>query len=409
MTPLLRGIRVVEVGAVVLAPLAGQILGDLGADVIKVEPLSGDVARDSHPRNAGDGALFINNNRNKRMITLDLKHPLGHQALAKVIGTSDVFLHNMRIDAAKRLKLSFEDVRKINPRIVYCEAIGFGQRGQYRDRPAYDDIIQAASGLAGLSAERGGDPDFVPTIVADKVAALHVVYGILAALLARARGLEDSVRVEIPMFETMVSFVLNEHLAGATFAEVGALGYPRLMSRDRRPHPTLDGWIAVLPYTKQQWVRFLKEIGREDICQEPWFVDGRKRQSYIDHLYAIVAESLRSRTTKDWMTALSACDVPCSEVNRLQDLMSDPHLNEIGFFDVDPTFPPEIRRTLPQPVHFDGVERQPDRPPTNLGRDTRLVLLECGHDDAMIDDLIQAGVAHADEATARPSAPGRSA
>ena len=400
MTPLLRGIRVVEVGAVVLGPLAGQILGDLGAEIIKVEPLAGDVARNSHPGGADGGALFVNNNRNKRMIALDLKHPLGQQALAKVIATSDVLLHNMRADAAERLMLGFQHVAKINPRIVYCEAIGFGQRGRYRDRPAFDDIIQAASGLAGLSAERGSDPDFISTILADKVAALHVVYGILAALLAQARGQQGPVRVEVPMFEAMVSFVLNEHLSGATFSDDGQLGYPRLMSRDRRPYPTADGWIAVLPYTKPQWIRFLREVGREDVTEEAWFIDDRTRQSRVDHLYAIVAECLRSRTTGEWMAALSACDIPCSEVNRLRDLLDDPHLADIGFFDVDPSFPKGIRRTLPQPVQFEGIGSEADRPPASLGNDSRQVLRECGHDDAEIDALIAAGAAFASEPSA---------
>lgn len=393
MTPLLKGVRIIEVGAVVLGPLAGQILADLGADVIKIEPLTGDVARDSHPSGSGDGALFINNNRNKRMIALDLKQPRGREALATLVAKSDVLMHNMRIDAAERLGLGFDAIAAINPRIVHCAAIGFGQRGRYRDRPAFDDIIQAASGLAGLSAQRGGEPQFMPTILADKVAALHVVYGILAALIARNNGREGAIKVEVPMFEAMVSFVMNEHLAGATFADDGALGYPRVMSPDRRPYRTADGWVAVLPYTGEQWRRFLDEAGRNDIAREAWFTNPRTRQSRIDDLYAIVAEVLTGRTTAEWIAALSKRDVPCAEVNLLDDLLDDPHLAEVGFFDVDPAFPAEIRRTLPQPVEFSGLDAERDRPPGALGQDTRAVLRECGLSDADIDALIDAGVA----------------
>jgi crotonobetainyl-CoA:carnitine CoA-transferase CaiB-like acyl-CoA transferase len=391
--PLLKGVRVLEIGAVVLGPLAGQILADLGAEVIKVEPVTGDVARHSHPSGGSDGALFINNNRNKRMVALDLKHPQGRATFDRLLAASDVLLHNMRIDAAARLGLGFDDVAAINPRIVHCAAIGFGQRGRYRNRPAFDDIIQAASGIAGLPAQRGGEPQFMPTILADKVAALHVVYGVLAALVARGNGREGPIRVEVPMFEAMTSFVLNEHLAGATFEEHGALGYPRVLSRDRRPFRTADGWIAVLPYTGDQWRRFLDEIGRNDISAAPWFADARARQARIDELYAIVAGALPSRETAAWIDALSARDVPCAEVNLLDDLLADPHLADVGFFAVAPGFPAEIRRSLPQPVEFGGVDAEQDRPPGTLGQDTRAVLRECGLDDARIDALIDAGAA----------------
>jgi crotonobetainyl-CoA:carnitine CoA-transferase CaiB-like acyl-CoA transferase len=393
--PLLQGIRVLEVGAVVLGPLAAQILADLGAEVIKVEPLTGDVARESHPSVNGEGALFINNNRNKRMIALDLKHPQGRATLNRLIARSDVFLHNMRIDAAARLGLQFDQVAAINPTIIHCAAIGFGQGGRYRDRPAFDDIIQAASGLAGLSAQCGGEPRFMPTILADKVAALHVVYGVLAALVARGNGREGPMHVEVPMFEAMVSFVLNEHLAGATFADDGPLGYPRVMSPDRRPYRTADGWIAVLPYTGDQWRRFLDEAGRKDVCAEPWFIDARLRQARIDDLYAVVAQVVPSRTTADWITALSARDIPCSEVNLLEDLLVDPHLDDIGFFDAGPGYPADIRRALPQPVIFEGIDAAPDSPPGLLGQDTRNILAECGFDDREIDALIAAGALHA--------------
>lgn len=392
MLPLLNGIRVIEVGAVVLGPYAGQILGDLGAEVIKVEALDGDIARNAHPSGEGGGALFVNNNRNKKLIALDLKSPDGRAALARLVATADVLFHNMRIDAADRLGLGFDAIAAINPRIVHCAAIGFGQRGRYRDRPAFDDIIQAASGVAGLASASGGDPRFVPTILADKVAALHAVYGILAALLARANGREGPIRVEVPMFEAMAAFLLNEHLSAATFDAAGTTGYPRILSPDRRPFRTADGWIAVLPYTDRQWRAFLAEAGREDVIAQPWFGDARQRQQRIGELYALLATTLPARTTADWIAALTARDIPCSQVSGTDDLLTDPHLAEIGFFDVPDSYPPGIVRSLPQPVRFDGIAPQPDIAPRAIGADSRAVLAQCGLDDEQIDALIAAGI-----------------
>ena len=393
MTPLLQGIRIVEVGSIVLGPYAGQILGDLGADVIKVEPLPGDFARESHPRGvAVDGALFVNNNRNKRALAIDLKRDEGRAAFSRLLAKSDVLLHNMRVDAAERLGLTFDAVARVNPRIVYCAALGFGQGGRYRDRPAYDDIIQAASGLAALCAGSNGAPTFVPTIIADKVTALHVVHGVLAALLARARGFAGPIALEVPMFEAMVGFLMNEHLAGATFEEQGTTGYPRILSANRRPFRTADGWIAVLPYTAEQWRRFLEAIGRADVCEESWFRDARVRQVRIDELYAIAAEALPRATTNEWLAILSASDIPCSKVNSLDDLLQDGHLADVGYFHVDPSYPEDIKRALRQPIHFSGIATCWDRPPPPLGADSRAVLGQCGLEAAEIDALIADGV-----------------
>jgi len=392
MLPLLKGVRIIEVGTVVLGPYAGQILADLGAEVVKVEALQGDIARNAHPAGPGGGALFVNNNRNKRMLAIDLKQPAGQAALAKLIGSADVLFHNMRVDAAERLGLGFDAVAAINPGIIHCAAIGFGQRGPYRNRPAFDDIIQAASGLAGIEATAGVDPRFVPTVLADKVAALHAVYAILAALVARANGRTDAIKVEVPMFEALAAFLLNEHLAGATFADDGSLGYPRILSPNRRPFRTADGWIAVLPYTDRQWQSFLAEVGRNDILEMSWFADPRQRPAHIDRLYSIVAECLPKRTTIAWLETLSARDIPCSRVAGLRDLLDDPHLTEIGFFDVPEGFPDGIKRALPQSVIFENVASLPDVPARDLGADSRALLGEAGLDEAEIDMLIDSGV-----------------
>lgn len=391
MLTLLNNLRILEISTVVMGPLAGQILADLGAEVIKVEPLEGDAARNAHPQAAaGMGALYVNNNRNKKTIALDLRNPESRPIIERLIARSDVLLHNLRPESAERLGIGFNATAQINPKIVYCSAIGFGQAGRYRNRPAYDDIIQAVSGLAGIAAEE--EPRFVPTILADKVCALHAVYGILAALLARSNGREGAIEVQVPMFEAMVSFLLNEHLAGATFSPDGKVGYPRILSAHRRPHRTSDGWIAVLPYTGEQWRRFLIEIGRPEICNESWFIDPPTRQSRIDELYAIASSALGGRTTAQWMETLSSLDVPCSEVNRMEDLLDDPHLADVDFFSTSPEYPPEIVRSLPQPVRVQGAETQPNHAPPTLGANTREILQSLAFSNEEIHQMTKTGV-----------------
>lgn len=393
MIPLLAGTRILELSTVVMGPFAGQILADLGAEVIKVEPIEGDVARASQPQANGMGALYVNNNRNKRGIAVDLKSKGGKAIIDKLLQRSDVLLHNMRPDAAARLGLSFDAVAALNPRMIYCSAIGFGQRGRYRGKPAFDDVIQAAAGLAGLAEHNGEDPRFIPTILADKVGALHAVYGILAALVARANGRQEALRVEVPMFEALTSFVLNEHLAAATFQEDGKVGYSRVLSPDRRPYRTRDGWIAVLPYTTEQWRRFLVEAGRADVLDQSWFHQADSRHTRIDYLYSVIASVLPQRDSSDWLETLSRLDIPCSQVNRLEDLLEDPHLHDVDFFHVGERYPSTIKRMLPQPVVFGGVASQADIPPPALGEDTRVVLSECGYSQVEIDELLAKGIA----------------
>ncbi len=393
MIPLLKGINVLEMSSVVMGPFVGQILADLGADVIKIEPLSGDIARETHPSPVkGLGALYLNNNRNKRVIALDIKHPAGSEVAKRLLKKSDVFLHNMREEAAERVGFGYAAAKAINPKIIYCAAIGYGQRGRYRDKPAYDDVIQAASGLAGLSQYLGNDPQFFPTIVADKVGALYAVYGILAALVARAQGHDESIKVEMSMFEALASFVLNEHLAGGTFTDTDpSVGYHRILSPNRRPYKTSDGWIVVLPYTFNQWTSFFREVGRTDILESGWLQDSTERSRRVNYLYGEIAKSLTDRSTDEWHAKLSKLDIPCSRVNSVADLLEDPHLEDVGFFKLNGEFPPEVKRAIPQPVQFTGIDPQPDKAAPPLGANTREILRACGYDGSEIEALLARG------------------
>lgn len=395
MVPLLQGITVLEISSVVMGPFAGQVLADLGAEVIKIEPLAGDLARQTHPTSPSGGlsALYSNNNRNKKVIALDLKAESGRAIAKRLLAKCDVFLHNLRIDAIERLGLGYEAAIVINPQIIYCSAIGYGQKGRYRDRPAFDDVIQAACGLAGLSQRMGSVPQFVPTIVADKVGALYTVYGVLAALIGRLKGNKAAIKVEVPMFEALTSFVLNEHLAGATFANSDiSAGYNRVLSPNRKPHKTKDGWLVVLPYTTEQWMRFLKEIGRNDILNEKWFQDAMERACRIDFLYGEISGSLAAKTTDGWIETLSALDVPFSRVNTIDDVLADPHLNDVNFFALNGDYPAEVKRAIPQPVLFEGVDKKPDRAAPTLGFDSRKILKFCEYNAAEIEDLFARGI-----------------
>jgi len=386
MIPLLQGLRILDLTTVILGPYGTQILGDLGAEVIKIEPPEGDSMRPVAPLapNGAVSAIFANFNRNKRSVVLDLKTEGGKAALIKLIATADAFVHNMRQEAMDKLGFTLTAVRAANPRIIYAAAVGFGRHGRYAGRPAYDDVIQAASGFAGLFQMRDGTPLYAPSIAADKVSGIHLAYAVLAALLYGERSGEVPGYIEVPMFELMAAFSLSEHMGAATFEEGGKVGYVRVLSPGRRPYRTKDGWVGVLPYSERNWRKILHEIGRPEVAELSWFSNATERSRRVDELYAILAEALPARTSAEWIAVFERLDVPHAPVRTPQDLLGDAHLGDVGFFDCNFAGETPVKRTLRQAVTVEDVAVAPDLPPPPLGADTEAVLRGAGCSEAEI-------------------------
>ena len=392
----LCGIKVIDMTSVLMGPYASQSLGDLGADIVKVESPQGDLVRQIGPaRHQGMGPVFLNANRNKRSVVLDLKQPAGLAALQLLLGDADVLMYNVRPQAMERLGLGYAAVAALNPRIVYAGLFGFGQDGPYAARPAYDDLIQGASTLPSLIQRAGGgEPRYVPSAIADRVVGLTAVGGILATLLARDRtGRGD--RIDIPMFETMTGFVLGDHLGGQTFdPPLDAGGYARQLSPERRPYRTRDGYICALVYTDKHWHGFLGAIGLAHLMHEdPRFGTFAGRSRHVDHVYGRLSEIFESRPTAEWMELLERSDVPFMPMHDLLSVQDDPHLEAVGFFRHE-THPSEGPiQTLRCPMRWGAHEPAYTWPAPRLGEHTREILGQAGMGVGDIDALIASGAA----------------
>lgn len=387
----LAGLRVIDMTSVLMGPYATLSLGDMGADIIKVESPDGDLVRQIGPaRHAGMGAIFLNTNRNKRSIVLDLKQPEGRDVLLRLAAKADVLVTNVRPQAMERLGLGYEAVAAVNPRIVYAGLFGYGQDGPYAARPAYDDLIQGAALLPSLIAQAtGGEPRYVPVALADRIVGLVGVGAVLAAIVHRERTGKGQ-RVDIPMFETMVGFVLGDHMGGLTFEPpLGAGGYARQLSPDRRPYRTSDGYVCALVYTDKQWRSFLRAIGREErFDTDPRLRDFPSRMAHIDALYAELGDIFAERSTAEWLALLQAADIPAMPLHDLDSVFEDPHLVATGFFrsHVHPSEGP-IRSASP-PASFSASERGPERQAPTLGEHTIEILAEAGFGQVEIDALL---------------------
>lgn len=389
----LAGLRVIDITTVMLGPYATQILGDYGADVIKVESPEGDSTRSTGPTpEPGMAATFVGANRSKRSIVLDLKQEAGRDALLTLLEGADVLVCSMRPQKMRALGLALDSLRERHPRLIVVAINGFGEGGPYAGRPAYDDIIQGLCGLAALGELQGGEPAYVPTVMADKTCGLFAVQAVLLALAGRAASGQGSY-VEVPMFECMVNFTLVEHGYGAMFRPpLSEPGYVRLLTRWRKPYRTRDGYICVVPYSTQHWQRFFEEAGCPALMRDARFGTMSERTRNIDALYAELARCLTQRTTAEWLATCEQLDVPAAPMRRLSELEDDPHLAATGFF-LEMEDPGLGRFVLPRaPLRFDGADAAPGLPP-RLGEHTVDVLRECGMPADTIAQLLRQGAA----------------
>ncbi len=391
----LEGVRVIDQTSVVVGPICTRTLADQGADVIKIEAPAGDLLRTMArgSRNPGMSGKFINFNRNKRSVCLDLKQPSAMAALLRLIAGADVFVSNVRPGALQRAGLDHASLAAVNPRLIHCSILAFGRGGRYFDRPAYDPIIQSLSGVAGTFERAIGEPRFVPMVMTDHVTGLIAAQSIGFALFRRTRTGRGEA-IDVPMLENMASFVMSEHMAGATFdPPAGPTGDNRLVSPDYRPLPTKDGYITISPNTDAQAFAFFDAIGRPELRLDPRFATAAARSANADQFFDVRAEGLKQRTTQEWLAMFESLAIPAAHYNTIDAVMDDPHLADVGFFEAE-EHPSEgrIRRTR-VPNTFSGGMRTEHAHAPRLGEHTRAVLAEAGYSEAEIDALVAAGAA----------------
>ncbi|MBL0419306.1 CoA transferase [Ramlibacter sp. AW1] len=391
----LAGVRVIDAGIALAAPLAGHFLGHFGADVIKVEPPEGDYARHAGgaARHPGMNPFTLHTNREKRSLALDLKTAQGQDVLARLVRNADVFLHNFRPDAAARLGVAWEAIAEINPKIIHVHVVGFGTRGRYAGLPAYDDIIQSAVALPQLMARLdGGEPLLVPMAWVDRLVSITAYGHIATALYGRAQdGLGR--RIEVPMFEVAAHLVLSDHLYLRTFRPaLGPAGHFRLLDPNRKPHRTADGYLCAMPTHDRHWAAIFSLAGRPELLHDPRYCNMRQRMAHIEELTSLLARLLATRTTAEWVEALRAADVPVMPAVGIDELVDDPHLADVGF--LEPARHPTEGDIFNLRLPGDWSDWQPgeSRPAPRCGEHSREVLAEAGYSMADIEELIEAGI-----------------
>ncbi len=391
----LDGVRVVDLTTIVVGPICTRTLADYGAEVIKVEAPGGDLLRTmaEGSRHPGMSGKFINFNRNKRSIGLDIKKPEGLEALLRLIDKTDVFVSNVRPDALARAGLDYESLSKRNPRLIHCSILAFGRGGRYYGRPAYDPVIQSLSGVAGTIARATGEPRFVPMVMTDHTSGLIAAQAIGFALFRREKTGRGEA-IDVPMLENMASFVSSEHLGAATFdPPVGPTGDGRLLSPNYRPVPTKDGFVTVRPNTNAQAFAFFDAIGRPELKTDPRFDSAASRTKNAKAYFEVQATSLGHKTTDEWVELFDKLDVPAARYNTIDDLMTDPHLKEVGFFreEQHPT-EGKIRRSKLANTFSGGVRENETHAPL-YGEHTREILAELGYSAADIDKMVAGNAA----------------
>lgn len=391
----LTGIRVLDLTTVLMGPYATQIMADMGADVIKIEPPGGDTLRGIGPmRNPGMGNIFLHVNRNKRSIVLDLKKEDGLATFFVLAKTADVVVCNIRPQAMRRLGISYDRLRTLNAKIIYAGLYGYSETGPYAGKPAYDDLIQGAAAVPSLmSKASGGEPRYVPLTLADRTVGLMAANAILAAIVARAASGVGQ-EIEVPMFETMAQYVLSDHMGGETFVPaIGPTGYSRLLVPERRPYRTRDGYVCVLIYSDKQWQVFLGLIGKAELFHEdPRFASIGERTRHINDLYALVGKAIADKTTAEWLVLLEQADIPSIHLHDVDSLITDEHLVQTGFMQTV-THPTEgLIRELGVPIRLSGtpVAAQQQPAPT-LGQHGEEVLLGAGLSAQELRSLVSSG------------------
>lgn len=374
----LAGVRVLDLTTVVMGPFATQILGDFGADVIKVEAPGGDSMRKVGPHvHPGMGPLYMQANRNKRSIVLNLKEQQDKDTLLALVQEVDVLVYNIRPPAMRRLGLDYDTLSQRNPGLIMCGAFGFGEKGPYAGRPAYDDILQAASGISSVFQRVNGKPSYAPVNICDRTVGLYLALTLSSALFHRQRTGEGQA-IELPMFETMVQFVMGDHIGGGLFQPpLGETGYKRLLSTQRGPYPTQDGHLCVVVYTDEHWRKFSRMLGVPDLVDnDPRFASLQERTIRSEEMGAYLNSALLAKTTAEWLRLFDEADIPASPVNTIDALFEDPHLKAVGFWQ-EMEHPTEGRVRVPAPVGtWSRTQPEVRRLPPRLGENTGEVLQE---------------------------------
>ena len=385
----LEGVKVLDLTTVIMGPFTTQVLGDFGADIIKIEEPNGDMTRDIGPSKTSKmSSMFLGVNRNKRSLVLNLKKSEAKVALWKLIQDADIIVHNIRPQKIAALGFDPDTVLAKNPKIIYVGLHGYREDGPYGGQPAFDDVIQGQSGIAGAFEARDGEASLVPTVMADKSVGLLASTGILAAYIQSLKTGKGSY-LEVAMFEGMVGYTLLEHHFGATFVPpLDKIGYPRALSSNRKPYKSADGYICILPYTNQQWASFFKIIGRDDLLNDKRYSSIKERSKDIHTLYTIVANNVINKTNKEWTKLLQKYEIPHGVVNRLEDLKSDPHLKAVNFFR-SYTHPTEGNLDVPDSAFRLNRESLPIRKhQPNLGEHSKDILKEVGFKESEIFKIL---------------------
>ena len=389
----LEGIKVIDASSVLMVPYCTKLLADMGAEIIKIEAIDGDITRHIGPSvNKGMGAVFLNINRNKKSVCIDLKSSEGRLIMYKLIKVSDVFVSNIRKDSLAKIGLTHSHFKKINPKIITANAVGFSSKGSYSGLPAFDDTIQAISGMAAYQEVYSNQPSYTSGATADKVTGLMLGMSIISALFQREKK-GVGTQLEVPMMETMVDFTLVEHLYGYNFIPPKAPPiYPRQSSPNRKPYKTLDGYIAVMPYSDEQWLRFFKLIKKENIFEDPKYSSAKSRNENVDQLYFIMSKELEKEKTEYWIKNLKHNDIPAMKVNFPEDIFEDRHLKETNFFKKS-EHPTEGDLLYPSfPVEFDEERNVDTLHAPTLGENTKEILLDLGFSEFEINTLVTKGI-----------------